>query len=785
MLRRILALALVIVLAQAAAAAVLDGRLAYLRALRQEIAAGRIAPPASVASGDRDAQALAIAGQDVLPGSIRFAAPPTATDLAAVRDLGVTFYDFGHGLAGSRTVVPARIPFASLDALSALPAVVAIDGAWRVAPRPPLYRSRPQVEAEQAWQVLDPDGLPLTGAGVVLSDFDTGVFYYHPMFFFADGPRYDWIDADGSGTVTTGDGVDLDGNGSVGAGESLRYVEALGTTQYGNSTGQYDAAFDFLYADTNGSGSRDSGPPTYGENDPCYGEPWFIVDDTDGDGVLDIGEQLIALGTSKVRAIYGRDGVVHTRGVDLLQSEGDYYGHGGPVAGIFGGGWAWRHAMTGIAPDVEQLPVMIDYAAEPSFLLPIEAGLAWARDEGADIVLIEDGEWAWEYMDGSSNTEIMLNELAANDGIIIVVPAGNLAASTMHTIVGGNAGTSLTFASAGVAWVDFLWTDGSAVPMTITPPGGATVAIPTDGSFIDVGDFHIYGNLSSSTRGTRRQDIRLNRTSGSSIVGAWQFGMSGGAATTVHGYFWDDASGWYSSSSWQAPVQTHTVTWPATADSAISVAAYDPAGDGDINDFSGGGPRLDGRPDVALAAPGSVTYSTHSFVAGAFTSFGGTSAAGPHVAGAVALLKQLDPDLGSGRCRALLQGGAGTDAYTADPDRWGAGKLRIRQAIAIVLTAIADGPPSPTLPLTAYPNPFNPTTTLRFSLPQAGPAELRIFSLDGRQVWSRAVRADAPGPQQVTWQGQDGHGRALPSGVYVAYVKQGAHVAATRVTLVK
>jgi len=112
------------------------------------------------------------------------------------------------------------------------------------------------------------------------------------------------------------------------------------------------------------------------------------------------------------------------------------------------------------------------------------------------------------------------------------------------------------------------------------------------------------------------------------------------------------------------------VSWPATADSAISVAAYNPLNDGGINAFSGQGPRIDGRPDVDLAAPGSTVFSISAFTPGDFTPFGGTSAAGPHVAGAAALLRQLLPGLDSGTCRAWLRAGAAQDEHTGDPDLW-------------------------------------------------------------------------------------------------------------------
>jgi len=62
-----------------------------------------------------------------------------------------------------------------------------------------------------------------------------------------------------------------------------------------------------------------------------------------------------------------------------------------------------------------------------------------------------------------------------------------------------------------------------------------------------------------------------------------------------------------------------------------------------------------------------------------------------------------------------------------------------------------------------YPNPFNPTTTVRFDLPEAAEVEVRVYDLMGREVWSS--------PRQLV---TAGNGRTLPidgsqlaSGVYL------------------
>ncbi len=67
----------------------------------------------------------------------------------------------------------------------------------------------------------------------------------------------------------------------------------------------------------------------------------------------------------------------------------------------------------------------------------------------------------------------------------------------------------------------------------------------------------------------------------------------------------------------------------------------------------------------------------------------------------------------------------------------------------------------------AQPNPFNPTTTIRFDLPQAMPVTLRVLDAHGRcvaVVFDHAPRA--AGTHAVVWDARDRRGTALPSGVY-------------------
>ncbi len=67
-----------------------------------------------------------------------------------------------------------------------------------------------------------------------------------------------------------------------------------------------------------------------------------------------------------------------------------------------------------------------------------------------------------------------------------------------------------------------------------------------------------------------------------------------------------------------------------------------------------------------------------------------------------------------------------------------------------------------------YPNPFNPETTLNYQIADPQAVELAIYNLAGQKVRQLFVGPTAAGYYQVSWDGRDDGGRALPSGIYHA-----------------
>ncbi|HRX52498.1 MAG TPA: FlgD immunoglobulin-like domain containing protein [Candidatus Krumholzibacteria bacterium] len=101
-------------------------------------------------------------------------------------------------------------------------------------------------------------------------------------------------------------------------------------------------------------------------------------------------------------------------------------------------------------------------------------------------------------------------------------------------------------------------------------------------------------------------------------------------------------------------------------------------------------------------------------------------------------------------------------------------------------TSAAGAAPARPAHLDAFPNPFNPSVTLSFAMERAGAADLDVFDLHGRRV--RTLLRGAPlaaGRVELTWDGRDGDGRALPSGVYMARLRTDGAASSRRLVLAR
>ncbi len=92
---------------------------------------------------------------------------------------------------------------------------------------------------------------------------------------------------------------------------------------------------------------------------------------------------------------------------------------------------------------------------------------------------------------------------------------------------------------------------------------------------------------------------------------------------------------------------------------------------------------------------------------------------------------------------------------------------RLNLLAVLDMATAADEPPRRTLLAGNVPNPFNPQTAVAFDLARPGPVRLELFDARGRLVRRLLAQDLAAGRHQVIWDGRDGDGRAVASGVYL------------------
>jgi len=125
-------------------------------------------------------------------------------------------------------------------------------------------------------------------------------------------------------------------------------------------------------------------------------------------------------------------------------------------------------------------------------------------------------------------------------------------------------------------------------------------------------------------------------------------------------------------------------------------------------------------------------------------------------------------DFGADVTRACLA----TVAQLADP-------------ISSLVSVAEGGAPRRTRLLSNRPNPFNPSTTIRFTLDRPATADLSVFDPAGRPVRVLVRGHLGAGDHEVLWDGLDGSGRPAPSGVYLYRLWTGDRTIREKMLLVR
>jgi hypothetical protein len=90
----------------------------------------------------------------------------------------------------------------------------------------------------------------------------------------------------------------------------------------------------------------------------------------------------------------------------------------------------------------------------------------------------------------------------------------------------------------------------------------------------------------------------------------------------------------------------------------------------------------------------------------------------------------------------------------------------------------------PTLPLiyelhNAYPNPFNPLTTIQYALPVNTGVQMTIYDMMGRVVKTLVSGTQGPGFKSIQWNATNDRGESVSAGIYLCTIEAG-HIRQTR-----
>jgi len=110
--------------------------------------------------------------------------------------------------------------------------------------------------------------------------------------------------------------------------------------------------------------------------------------------------------------------------------------------------------------------------------------------------------------------------------------------------------------------------------------------------------------------------------------------------------------------------------------------------------------------------------------------------------------------------------------------------INLTNQMGVSVTLNTQVPGTPNL-LTNYPNPFNPITTLHFSIPRSAFVRIDVFDVTGRRVKKLVDRYIEAGEFETTWNGKDSRGVSVGSGVYFARMATGNFTTAAKMVLIR
>ncbi|HNW60848.1 MAG TPA: FlgD immunoglobulin-like domain containing protein [bacterium] len=106
-------------------------------------------------------------------------------------------------------------------------------------------------------------------------------------------------------------------------------------------------------------------------------------------------------------------------------------------------------------------------------------------------------------------------------------------------------------------------------------------------------------------------------------------------------------------------------------------------------------------------------------------------------------------------------------------------------SVWVAETAGLSGLPVDLALLQNFPNPFNPETRIRYTLPGDVRVVITVCNLAGAMVRSLAEGSRSAGAHEISWDGQDDQHRIVPSGVYWVLLKAGNQTRSLKISLIR
>ena len=110
--------------------------------------------------------------------------------------------------------------------------------------------------------------------------------------------------------------------------------------------------------------------------------------------------------------------------------------------------------------------------------------------------------------------------------------------------------------------------------------------------------------------------------------------------------------------------------------------------------------------------------------------------------------------------------------------------------VEVIFTYMGDAAGNPAVPLVTalsgnYPNPFNPTTEVKFSLNETADVNIIVFNIKGEKVKTLVNGHMEAAFHTVTWNGDDDSGRNVGSGIYFYKMRAGKYTSTKKMILMK